>query len=107
MRLFALSLILLSLSSLGFAPAPLHRTQREARPSREQLLAECKRKLDQLKVRWRVEARYGRQVVLYGVRHPNGNSAMGGSFEVSRDLLSTLQGVLQAVEAFLNNPDRL
>jgi hypothetical protein len=107
MRLVAMTLAFaLALQSLGFAPAPMPRTRREAPPpSRERLLAECRRRLDELGVRWRLEDRNGRRMVRFSVQHPNGGG-MSGADSVDGDLADTLRDLIKLVEAFFRNPKR-
>lgn len=91
------------------APAPLPRRQTESPGmARERQLRECYRRLDELNVKWKVtDGGYG-QMVQFSVSHPNGNSAMGGGYPVSRDdLVGTLQKVIRRVESFLAYPNRL
>jgi hypothetical protein len=103
------TLCLLALSSLAFAPAPLPRRDREAPHKRqERLLAECVRRLDELGVKWQAEDRDGRRSVRFTVAHPSGNSGMGGDFTVhGGDLPGALRRVIRSVEAFLKHPNRL
>src|SRR5262245_58977280 len=102
MRRLALPL-LLALSSLAFAPAPLPRQGREARwRSQERLVAECRRRLDELGVRWRLERGDGWRSVRYAVAHPSGGSSIGGVFYVDGgDLAAALRAVISEAEVYL------
>ena len=103
MRRLALPL-LLALSSLAFAPAPLPRTHRDgAQQRRQRLLSECRRRLDELGVKWRLEDRGGRPMLRFSVMHPNGRTGMGGADSVDGDLADTLRDLVKSVEAFFRN----
>jgi hypothetical protein len=115
MRPIGLTLVLalLALTDLNpsqAAPAPLPRRDREAPRARQQpLLDECRRRLDELKVEWRVVDQDGRRLVRFGVDHPNGRGgAMGGSFQVNGDdLAGTLRQVIKQVEFYFKYKERL
>jgi hypothetical protein len=100
-RPFVLTLAL-ALPSLAFAPAPFPKAERPARESeqtrQERLLYECRRRLDELGVRWRLE----RRSVVFNVQHPNGGGGMGGSYGVyDGDVARTLRMVVVGVEEYL------
>ena len=105
MRRLALPL-LLALSALAFAPAPLPRPDRETPArKRERRLAECRRRLDELGVRWHLADREGRRAVRFSVLHPNGGG-ISGKIEVDGgDLVQILRAVIEQVESFFRNPD--
>ena len=99
--------MLLALCSLAFAPAPLPRPDRGAPArKRERSLAECRRRLDELGVQWRLEDRGGGwRMVCFSVRHPRGRTARSSGRWVSRgDLLAALRAVIADVEAFFQDP---
>jgi hypothetical protein len=112
MRLIAfplLALLVLAVaSSASAAPAPLPRRDSEpAAQKRERALAEYRRKLDEMGVKWQVVDHQGRPIVRFNVQHPNGRSGMGGGFPVNNGaLVGTLQNVIRRVEAFLRNDKR-
>jgi hypothetical protein len=89
------------LLSLAFAPAPFAKPQRSPRETeqakRDRVLHECRRRLDELGVTWRLD----RQSVFFNVRHPNGGG-MGGSWGVrAGDVAGTLRRVIVRVEQYL------
>jgi hypothetical protein len=99
MRLLAVTLALAVLS-LAFAPAPFPKAERPARESeqrkQERLLYECRRRLDELGIEWRLEG----HSVTFIVRRPGGG--MGGSYGVQRgDVAGTLRQVVASVEEYL------
>jgi hypothetical protein len=99
MRLLTLTLTLLS---LAFAPAPFPKAARQPRESeqarRDRLLHECRRRLDELAVKWRLE----RQSVIFTVQHPSGGGGMGGTWGVrDGDLAVTLRRIIDRVEQYL------
>jgi hypothetical protein len=107
MRRIALPLAF-ALLSLGFAPAPFPKAARPARESeqrkQDRLLRECRRRLDELGVRWRLE----RHSVVFSVRHPSGGGGMGGSYGVDDgDVAGTLRRVVARVEGYLGLTPRL
>jgi hypothetical protein len=112
MRRIVLTL-LLALLSLGFAPAPFPKAERPpARESeqarRDRLLYECRQRLHELGVEWRVEERGDRRSVRFSVRHPGGKGTLGGDWGVSGgDLTRTLRQVVVRVEEFLGLAHRL
>jgi len=101
MRRLTLPPVFLCLCSLAFAPAPLPRPDGE-RPARkrERRLAECRRRLDELGVEWKLVPSNEGVAVRFTVRVRRGG--MGGTFGVSgdRDLVNTLLAVISAVENF-------
>jgi hypothetical protein len=105
-RLLAVTLALAVLS-LAFAPAPFPKSERarESEQTRQaRLLNECRRRLDELGVRWRLE----RHSVVFYVRHPGGNSGLGGDYGVDDgDVASTLCRVVVRAEEFLGRRPRL
>jgi hypothetical protein len=104
-----LCLALCPLAPVTAAPAPLPRRNAETpAQARQRQLVECRRRLDELGVKWRVVIDRGRRSVHFSVDHPNGRGGMGGSWEVGGDdLLGTLRDILRQVEAFLRHPGRL
>jgi hypothetical protein len=106
MRRLALLLLPLVVAPVVGAPAPFPKAERRPRESeqakRDRLLHECKRRLDELGVKWRLE----RQSVIFNVQHPNGGG-MGGSWGVQNgDLTGTLRRVVARVEQFLGYSPR-
>ena len=113
MRRIALPLVLallpLALGPAMAAPAPLPRRSTET-PAQKQgrLMAEYRRRLDELGVKWRVQDGRGGPWVVFRVSHPRNNSGMGGSFGVADgDLARTLREVIEEVEAYFRGKDRL
>jgi hypothetical protein len=88
------------------APAPLPRRGPETPRARQRQLAECRRRLDELGVKWRVvDGR--RRSVHFRVDHPFGRGGMGGSFELpGDDLLGALRAILEDVETYFRNAGR-
>jgi hypothetical protein len=109
MRRLVLPLVLAGLalaSATLAAPAPLLRRDREP-PNQKQrrLLDEHSRKLLELGVKWHVADGARGKSIRFNVRHPDGNSAMGGDFLVyNGDVPGALQRVIRRVEAFLTRP---
>jgi hypothetical protein len=95
--------LLLALSALAFAPAPFPKSERPAARESEQmrrdrLLHECRRRLDELGVKWRLE----RQSVIFNAQQPNGGGGMAGSWGVQGgDLTGTLRRIIVRVEQYL------
>lgn len=99
MRRIALPL-LLALASLAFAPAPFQKAERRDRESPEQKrrrdLAECRRLLDGLGVKWQVVPGPRGDVVRFGVRgaSPGGGWSASGERPVrGGDLAATLRAI--------------
>src|SRR4051812_28645902 len=102
MRRVALTLALLSLSSLAFAPAPLPRRDREAREQRR-ALADCAAALEDLGVRWElVGGPGGPELVRFSVEGRRfGRSAVErGVVPVNGDLARALRAVIRQARAF-------
>jgi hypothetical protein len=108
MRLIGLTLcLLLALSSLAFAPAPLPRRDSEAKQkSQERLLRVCSRRLDDLGVKWKqARTEGGHPVVQFVVERPEGKGSMSGGFPIyGDDLPGTLRLVIARVERYLRSP---
>ena len=103
MRRAALTLLLAALP-LGFAPAPLPRRDREpAAPKRQRELAECRRLLDELGVKWEVVAGPRGGFLRYSVevRTPGGGSERSGVLPVrGGDLAGTLLRLVREARDF-------
>ena len=97
--------LLLAVSSLAFAPAPLPRPDRETpAQKRERRLAECRRRLDELGVTWRLEVRGGRPMLRYSISHPNAGGRISSIVWAEGDLADELRNL---VEPYLRKHDRL
>src|SRR5262249_1228252 len=78
MRRIALPL-LLALSSLAFAPAPLPRQDRRTEQRRQWEVAALTRRLDELRVvRWVIDGPDGRPMLRFNRDHPDGRGGTGG-----------------------------
>jgi hypothetical protein len=98
--------LMLALSSLAFAPAPFPKAERRGPESPEQKqrreLAQCRRRLDELGVKWQLEG--GGRTVRFRVSRPDGRATMGGSFGViGGDLSAALRRLVRSVENFFRN----
>jgi hypothetical protein len=96
-----------TLLSLAFAPAPFPRTERTAHESEQakqvRLLHECRRRLDELGVKWQVVAGPRGNVVRFRVRVTTRNGAWGmnGDHPVEGgDLAGTLRLLADQVGDF-------
>ena len=102
MRLTALTVCLLALSALAFAPAPVPRPDRVTpAQKRERRLEECSRRLDELGVKWEL-VRDNEGLAVRFTLSVRGVGNLGGTFGVSgdRDLVNTLPDVIREVDDF-------
>jgi hypothetical protein len=97
----------LTLLSLAFAPAPFPKAQRPARESeqtrQERLLRECRRRLDELGVKWQVVAGPRGDVVRFRLRMrmPNGTWGMDGERPIEGgDLTGALRWIAERTGEF-------
>ena len=104
MRRIALPL-LLALSSLAFAPAPLPRQDRRTEQRRQWEVAALTRRLDELRVvRWVIDGPDGRPMLRFNRDHPEGRGGTGGAFAViDGDLASVLRRIITQVEEYLES----
>ena len=105
MRRLAVTL-LLALSSLAFAPAPLPKRDREpASQKRQREVAALTRRLDELRVvRWVIDGPDGRPILRFNRDHPEGRGGTGGAFAViDGDLASVLRRIITQVEEYLES----
>ena len=96
--------VLLALSALAFAPAPLPRPDRVT-PGQKRL-AECRRRLGELGVTWRLAESQGRPALRFSMRHPNGGGVSGFVW-AEGDLADELRNLVEIVETYLRKHGRL
>jgi hypothetical protein len=106
MRLVAMTLAF-ALLSLAFAPAPFPKAERQGESEQrkqERLLRECRRRLDELGVKWRLQG----DSVVFSFRQPVGSGQIGGSWGVDDgDVARTLRRVIVLAEEYLGLARRL
>ena len=97
-------LITLSVALMAFAPAPLPRPDRVT-PGQKRL-AECRRRLGELGVSWRLGLGHeGRPLLRFSMRHPDGGG-IRGNVGADGDLADVLRNLVEMVEDYLRKRDR-
>jgi hypothetical protein len=105
MRRIALTL-LLALSSLAFAPAPLPKADRRPEPPRVREMRECERELRRLGVAtWAVVNRDGKDYVHFETRGQKGAHDLVGHYPVlGGDLARTLREIARLFQREFSLP---